>query len=126
MTRSGSFRLGVTPAKAASKVLPAKCRSPWPRARGRLSSQARNWSSIFAAEAGRAEQCQQQEQQATRSAMKLAMRDEVAASLIIDGHPRRRCMSKRGPRLQRRGKRALVEIVEFAADRHAMRQPRHP
>src|SRR5580698_1600983 len=36
-----------------------------------------------------------------------------------------RVWSKQRSLPHRRGQRAFVEIVEFAADRHAMRQPRH-
>ena len=51
ITRSGNFRLGFTPSNAASKVF---FDTPFALASGHrsLASQARNWSSIFAAEAG--------------------------------------------------------------------------
>src|SRR4051812_33088938 len=51
MTRSGRSRVGVTPAKAASKV---GREMPFDLASGQrsFSSHARNWASILAAEAG--------------------------------------------------------------------------
>src|SRR5687767_6783403 len=120
MTRSGSFRFGVTPSNAASKVF---FDTPLAFASGHRSSasQARNWSSIFAAEAGIAEI-------ANTTAIKIALSMDIGLAyrerqFIADTSST--IASKHGPRLQRGRQRALVEVIEFAADRHAMRQTRH-
>src|SRR5690606_23262325 len=105
-------RLTETPEKAALKV---SAEMPRPRASGQRSfwSHWRNCASMPCAAAGRAA--------ARRN--RIALKRRLVGRLMafsLKGNP-----SEGRPRPERGGKRAFVEIVELAADRHAMRQPRH-